>query len=233
MGNPSAGLAPTPATWSLIEFDDRTAAQKQGLLSHLVVPRPIAMITTLGPAGELNVAPYSYYMPVCGEPPTIAITIGGIRTATDEPKDTWSNIERTGEFVVNLTNDALAPYIETVAREYPVGVDEAAIAGWEGTASRMVAAPSLVQSPAHLECRVREVIDRGDLDVRFSGFHLVLAEVLCITVDESLLAEPGRIDPEKVTPIGRMGFPYFVTATGDALFQQERIEYADLPADAR
>jgi flavin reductase (DIM6/NTAB) family NADH-FMN oxidoreductase RutF len=88
--------------------------------------------------------------------------------------------------------------------------------------------PSLAQSPAHLECVVREVIDRGDPSSCFSGVHLVLAEVVCITVDDALLAEPGRIDPTKVHAIGRMGFPWFVTADDHSLFSQQRVSYAEL-----
>ncbi|SEP01483.1 flavin reductase family protein [Trujillonella endophytica] len=216
-----------------IDLGGRSPAQLQGLLSQLVVPRPIAMITTIGPAG-LNVAPFSYFMPVCGQPPTIAVTVGTVREATPEPKDTWVNLEATGEFVVNLTTTAMADHIETVGREYPAGVDEAALVGWTTRPSEVIAAPSLAESPAHLECRVLETIDRGDPASCFSGVHIVLAEVVNIRVSEDLLASGGtgggeaRIDPTRVEAIGRMGFPYFVAATGDAVFEQVRVPYADL-----
>jgi flavin reductase (DIM6/NTAB) family NADH-FMN oxidoreductase RutF len=212
-----------------IDLAGRTPAQLQGLLSQLVVPRPIAMVSSLGPAG-FNVAPFSYFMPVCGLPPTVAVTVGAVREATDQPKDTWVNIEATGEFVINVTTAALAEHIETVAIEYPVDVDEAELVGWRTRPSELVAAPSLADSPAHLECRVLEVIDRGDPTSCFSGVHIVLAEVVCIRVSEDVLAGPSRIDPTKVGPIGRLGFPWFVTASGDAIFEQERIAYAALPA---
>lgn len=214
---------------TVIDLADRTPAQRQGLLSQLVVPRPIAMITTLGADGAVNVAPYSYYMPVCGEPPTIAVTIGGRREASADPKDTWLNIDRTGEFVVNVTGPRMADRIETVAREYPTGVSEAEVAGWSTVPSQVVAPPSLEQSPAHLECRVREVIDRGDMTTPFAGYHIILAEVVCVVVADDVLAERGRIDPSKVSPVGRMGFPQFVLADSTTLFAQERIAYADLP----
>ncbi|MGY1771445.1 flavin reductase family protein [Blastococcus sp. SYSU D00813] len=212
-----------------IDLGGRSPAQLQGLLSQLVVPRPIAMISTTGPAG-VNVAPFSYFMPVCGQPPTIAVTIGTVREASPEPKDTWVNLEATGEFVVNLTTTALVDHIETVAREYPPDVDEAQLVGWTTRPSEVVAAPSLAESPAHLECRVLETIDRGDPTSCFSGVHIVLAEVVAIRVSEDLLADDSetRIDPTRVAAIGRMGFPMFVAATGDAVFEQERIAYADL-----
>jgi flavin reductase (DIM6/NTAB) family NADH-FMN oxidoreductase RutF len=213
---------------NVIELAGRTPAQKQGLLSQLVVPRPIAMITTLDADGGLNVAPFSYYMPVSGEPPLVAVTVGATREATLAPKDTWLNLTASGELVINVTTVDLAEHIEAVAREYPRGVNEAEVAGWRTVASARVAPPSLADSPAHLECRVREVIDRGDHTSCFSGVHIVLAEVVCITADDSILSGPGRIDPTKVRAIGRMGFPWFVTTTKDTLFHQDRVKYADI-----
>lgn len=216
---------------NVIDMADRTPAQKQGLLSQLVVPRPIAMISTMDEDGSLNVAPFSYYMPISGEPPLIAVTIGALREATSEPKDTWINIERTGEFVVNVTTVDLADHIEAVAREYPRGVSELDVAGWRTVDSQVVAIPSLAESPAHLECRVREVIDRGDHSSCFSGVHILIAEVVCITADDSILAKPSRIDPTRVHAIGRMGFPWFVTTGKDNLFRQERVPYGQLAAE--
>lgn len=215
-----------------IDLAGRTPAQKQGLLSQLVVPRPIAMITSVDAAGALNVAPFSYYMPISGEPPLIAVTIGASREAELAPKDTWQNIENSGEFVINVTTTALAEHIETVAREYPYGVDESALVGWQTVPSQLVAPPSLAQSPAHLECRVSEVITRGDQSSCFSGVHIVIAEVVCITADESIMSSDVRVDPTRVNAIGRMGFPWFVAAGEHSIFAQERIAYADLADNA-
>ena len=90
----------------------------------------------------------------------------------------------------------------------------------------------LNESPAHLECRVLESIDRGDPRSCFPGVHIVLAEVVHIRVAEELLAGPERLDPTRLPAIGRLGFPWFVAASGDALFAQDRIAYADLLDDA-
>jgi flavin reductase (DIM6/NTAB) family NADH-FMN oxidoreductase RutF len=212
----------------VIDLAGRTPAQKQGLLSQLVVPRPIAMITSTDKDGALNVAPFSYYMPVSGEPPLIAVTIGSSREAALEPKDTWVNIQASGEFVVNVTTTAMADHIETVAREYPNDVDEAELVGWRVVPSQVVAPPSLAESPAHMECRVREVITRGDQSSCFSGVHIVVAEVVCITVEDAIMSSDSRIDPTKVHAIGRLGFPWFVAAGEQSIFSQERIAYADL-----
>ena len=85
-----------------IVFDPRAHPpdRAQNLLSSVIVPRPIAMITTLNTDGTVNVAPFSYFMPVTGHPPLLAVTMGGRQERADQPKDTWSNTSRTGEFVV-------------------------------------------------------------------------------------------------------------------------------------
>ena len=214
----------------LIDLAEKTPAQLQGLLSQLVVPRPIALITTVDGDGVVNLAPFSYYMPVCGKPPTIAVTIGTRREATTAPKDTWANISACGEFVVNVATAALGEHLETVAREYPAGVSEAEVVGWRTTPSVVVAPPSLADSPARMECRVREVITRGAPDEPFAGVHIVLAEVVCVWVDDSLLSAPGRIDPTRLSPVGRMGFPWFVTASPEAMFELPRIPYEAVAA---
>ncbi len=217
----------------VVDFSTMTPAQKQGLLSQLVVPRPIAMITTIDERGVLNVAPFSYYMPVSGDPPLIAVTIGARHEASPAPKDTWRNIQASsGEFVVNMTTTALADHIETVAREYPSDVSEADLVGWRSMSSQVVAVPSLADSPAHLECRVREVLTRGDQSSCYSGVHIVLAEVVCITVDESITGTDARIDPTRVQAVGRMGFPWFVVASGHSIFSLERTAYADLDTES-
>jgi len=165
---------------TVIDLAGRTPAQKQGLLSQLFVPRPIAMISTLDEDGGLNVAPFSYYMPISGEPPMLAVTVGALHES-GRPKDTWLNLQRTGEFVINVTTIGLSEHIETVAREYPRGVSEAEIAGWNACPRSGSSRRHWPRVPPHLECVVREVIDRGDQLSCFSGVHIVLAEVMCIT----------------------------------------------------
>ena len=212
-----------------IVFDpgEHAPGRAQGLLSSVIVPRPIAMISTANADGTVNVAPFSYFMPVTGHPPLIAVTMGGRHERADQPKDTWANAERTGEFVVNVTVDAMADKIEAAAIEFPYGVSELDILGWHTTPSVKVSHPGLAESPVHLECRVHKVVDLGDDGVAFSTVHLVIAEVVCITLDTSVCTPDLRIDPQLLRPIGRMTFPRFVRAHGDALFALERITWED------
>lgn len=207
--------------------DGQPPAKCQGMLSSLIVPRPIAMITTAGEDGTINVAPYSYFMPVTGSPPLLAVTMGGRRESAPSPKDTWRNASRTGELVVNITTDAMRSKIEMAAMEFPAGVSELEAVGWHTVPSVKVSHPSLAESPAHLECRIHRVVDLGEDGVAFSTVHLVVCEVVCITLDESICTPDMRVDPQALAPVGRMTFPWFVRAKGDALFPLERIPFAD------
>src|SRR3546814_2473158 len=127
------------------------------MLSSLIVPRPIAMITTESEDGTVNVAPYSYFMPVTGSPPLLAVTMGGRRESGPTPKDTWRNTARTGEFVVNITTDAMRDQIETAAMEFPADVSELDAIGWHTIPSVKVAHPSLAESPARSEENTSEL----------------------------------------------------------------------------
>jgi flavin reductase (DIM6/NTAB) family NADH-FMN oxidoreductase RutF len=206
---------------------DPPPARAQGLLSSVIVPRPIAMISTRNLDGTVNVAPFSYFMPVTGHPPLLAVTMGGRQERVDEPKDTWANTSRTGEFVVNITVAGMADKIETAAIEFPYGVSELEVLGWHAVPSVKVSHPGLAESPVHLECRVHHVVELGDAGVAFSTVHLVIAEVVCITLDATVCSEALRVDPDRLQAVGRMTFPRFVHAHGDALFALERVSWDD------
>jgi flavin reductase (DIM6/NTAB) family NADH-FMN oxidoreductase RutF len=220
---------------TVIVFDpgEHPPGRAQGLLSSVIVPRPIAMISTANSDGSVNVAPFSYFMPVTGHPPLLAVTMGGRHERADQPKDTWANVTRTNEFVVNVTVDAMADKIEAAAIEFPYGVSELDILGWHAIPSVKVTHPSLAESPVHLECRVHRIVDLGDEGVAFSTVHLVVAEVVCVTLEPSVCSADLHIDPQVLRPVGRMTFPRFVHASGDALFALERISWDEYQRSGR
>ena len=219
----------------MIHFDpaEHSADRCQGMLSQLVTPRPIAMISSVGPTGIVNVAPFSYYLPITGDPMLIGVTMGAHREDGGGPKDTWTNVDHCGEFVVNVTTDAMREHIETAAMEFPPDVSELEVTGWSTQPSVKVAPPSLTESPAHLECRVRQVIDLGGEAHVFSAVHFVIAEVVWVTLDESICSDEHRVDPSRLATVGRLGFPWFVRSVPDAMFRLERTPYARDAAERR
>jgi flavin reductase (DIM6/NTAB) family NADH-FMN oxidoreductase RutF len=167
------------------------------LLIGCVVPRPIAWVSSLGDDGVPNLAPFSFFMAVCNDPPTVAFSSG--RRAGNK-KDTVRNIEHTQDFVVNLVDDALAEQMNLTSGEYPPEVDEFALTGLTAAPSIKVTAPRVVEAPINLECRVVQILPVGH------GPHsLVLGEIVYFHVrDELYNPKTGRIDMYNLRPVGRL-----------------------------
>jgi flavin reductase (DIM6/NTAB) family NADH-FMN oxidoreductase RutF len=167
------------------------------LLIGCVVPRPIAWVSTIDADGVNNLAPFSFFMGVCGDPPTIAFSSG---PREGQRKDTAANAARAGEFVVNVVDDPLAEAMNLTSGEYPPGVDEFALAGLTAVPGVRVRAPRVAEAPISLECRLGQVIDVG------RGPHqLVLGEIVYFHIrDELYHAETGRIDMHRLHPVGRL-----------------------------
>jgi flavin reductase (DIM6/NTAB) family NADH-FMN oxidoreductase RutF len=182
-----------------MELDPRilgdAAAYK--LLIGCVVPRPIAWVSTVDAAGVRNLAPFSFFMGVCGEPPTIAFSSG---PRDGGHKDTVRNVERSGEFVVNVVDDAHAEAMNLTSGEYAPDVDEFALAALASTPGVRVSAPRVARAPISHECRLVPIVRVG------RGPHsVVFGEVVYIHVHDRLYdAATGRIDVAALRPVGRL-----------------------------
>jgi flavin reductase (DIM6/NTAB) family NADH-FMN oxidoreductase RutF len=212
----------------VIVFDpvEHEPGRCQGLLSQLITPRPIAMISTVDADGVVNVAPFSYYMPVTGSPMLLAVTMG-LRESDGGLKHTYENAHRTGDFVVNVTTASLRDHIETAAIEFPRGVSELETVPWTAVASQRVRSPSIAESPAHLECRIHREMDLGEPGVPASEVHIVVAEVVFVTLDESICTPDFHVDQEALATVGRMGFPWFTTVTPESMIVIPRYSYEE------
>ncbi len=189
-----------------MQIDPRTLSARDvyKLLIGCVVPRPIAWVSTAGRDGGNNLAPFSFFMGVCNDPPMIAFSVGprsGESLADgDLTKDTARNVEATGEFVVNVVDDALAEQMNRTSGEYPPEVDEFAVAGLTAAPSVVVRAPRVAEAPINLECRVSDILHLGR-----GPHHLVLGEIVYFHVRDDVY-EPGtgRIDMRRLKPVGRL-----------------------------
>ena len=168
-----------------------------------VVPRPIGWITSISAAGAVNLAPYSFFNGVAGEPPMVMFATNG-RKPDGSGKDSVANCEGTGEFVVNIATWALREAMNRTSLHAPGAVDEFELAGLETEASALVRPPRVKASPIHLECRFHQTVDlpaRGPE----SRNAIVIGEVIGIHIADSVLTE-GLVDMEKVKPIARLGY---------------------------
>ena len=215
---------------SAITFDpaENSPMDRQFLLSQLVVPRPIAMVSTRSPQGIANIAPMSYYLPITGDPMLVGITMG--LREDGGLKHTYQNAMASGDFVVNVTTEVFGEKIEVVAVEGPADSDEFELTGWTPVPATRVSSPAIGEALARLECEVRQVVDLGTPDVPFGEVHLVVAEVVWAVYDEAILNEQGRIDPLRLGAIGRLGLRSFLRTVDEGAYVQPRIPWAELAA---
>lgn len=171
-----------------------------------VVPRPIGWITTVNEAGVVNLAPYSFFNAVGGEPPCVIFAPGGRKAdgPPDGSKDTLANAERTGEFVCNVATWDLREQMNLTSAAAPAGVDEAEIAGLQMVPSELVKPPRVKASPIHLECKYLQTVD---LPCETPGNRnaVVFGQVIGVHIDESVLTD-GFVDMAKLKPIARLGY---------------------------
>ena len=167
---------------------------------RMIVPRPIAWVSTRSPNGVDNIAPFSYFTGVGSRPPTLLFCPANRRDGT--PKDTMANIEATGEFVVNVVTDRVAEAMNTTAAEISSDESEFEMAGLETVEAEVLQVARVKESPAQFECRLRELIRVGDGP---GGANIVLGDVLRMHLDPAVLNSEGFVDPEQLDAVGRMG----------------------------
>ena len=182
----------------LFDFDTISPHDRYKLLVATVVPRPIAWVVTQSLSGLLNAAPYSFFNVLSGDPPLVAIGIGG--RSPGDVKDTGGNIRTSGEFVVNLVNMATADAMNITAIDFPPDVDEIAEAGLHTLPSTKVKPPRIAESPVALECERFATLEVG------LERALVLGRVVAMHILDEAVMDHARcyIDTPKLDLIGRM-----------------------------
>lgn len=188
------------------------------LLNSLVVPRPIAWVSTLSEAGVANLAPHSYFTVVSSNPPIVCFSSAGV-------KDTLRNVRHTRDFVVNVVGEELAEPMNLTSADFPPGESEFVAAGLTPAPSDLVRAPRLAEAPAAMECRLVQIIEIGRIPN-----HLVIGEVIRFHVAARVWRD-GRVDLAAVRPVGRLaGSGYSYTRE---FFRMDRPTYAGLIAAAQ
>ena len=175
------------------------------LMIGMVVPRPIAFVSSLDANGIRNLAPFSFFMACSADPPVVCFVTShcsGLLPA----KDTLTNILATKEFVVNIVSEEFAEKMNLTAAEVPPEVDEFALSGLTPTPSDLVQPPRVAESHAQMECRLRQTLPISNQTG--ASNTIIFGDVLRFHVDEAVLAnseEGYKIDPDKLHAIGRMG----------------------------
>lgn len=198
-----------------VDFDPRSLdGPIETMLNSIVVPRPIAWVSTRSSLGIDNLAPHSYFTVASASPPVVQFTSVG-------EKDSLRNVRETGEFVINVSTRPMVMSINRTATRFPADVDEFLAAELTTEPSEMVTPPRVAESPIALECCF--VGERS-----FRDSTVVFGEVLHIAVDESVLRD-GRVDPQLLEPVARLGGALWA-GLGD-VFEVPRIPLEDYETD--
>ncbi len=166
------------------------------LMTSTIVPRPIAWISTVSKDGVFNVAPFSYFAGVSSSPPLLMVSVGSKETGGK--KDTWKNIEETGEFVVNIVTKQLLEKMNITSVAFDEDIDEFKEAGLTPEPSLIVKAPRIKESPINIECKKFEIINIGKMGIIFG-------EIVNFHIKDELLNEKGYVDTQKIEIVGRLG----------------------------
>ncbi len=182
-------------------IDPKKISRKE-MYQHMtacILPRPIAWISTVSAEGVTNLAPFSYFSGVTSDPPTLVVTIGNKQGG--RKKDTFANIEATGEFVVNIVPFLLAEAMNYTAAEFPPEVSEFDMTSVTPLPSQRVKPPGVAEAPVRLECELHQTVAVGDNP----GANLVIGRILLIDVDDRVVTEEGKINPLALDAVGRLG----------------------------
>jgi flavin reductase (DIM6/NTAB) family NADH-FMN oxidoreductase RutF len=212
-----------------MELNLAHAERKQiySLLCGLIAPRPIAWITSLNAAGQLDAAPFSAFNYVGMDPPIVAVGIANKPGPDPVAKQTAQNIRSTGEFVVNVVNEAVAETMNFTAIDFPPEIKLLKIAALKTEPSLIVKVPRLAAAPASLECREVMTLEIG-------RNRIVLGQVVGIHVKDEFIDPTGHyIRAEQLHAIGRMNGLGAYVKTRDAFLQIPRVTYADWQLEAQ
>lgn len=202
-------------------FEQLAARDRYKLLISTVVPRPIAWVTSVGPTGVVNAAPFSFFNAIGSDPPLIVLGIGNRELGV--PKDSAANIRARGEFVVNLVSEALAERMNICAVDFPSHESEITAAQLKLESGTLVHVPYLAESPVSLECREFSTTEIG-------RNRIIIGEVLAMHIkDEYVDVERLYIDTNALYLIGRMGGSGGYTTTRDT-FEIPRMSYDEWQA---
>jgi flavin reductase (DIM6/NTAB) family NADH-FMN oxidoreductase RutF len=192
-----------------------TAGDNYKILTNVVVPRPIAWITTRSETGVINLAPYSFFNAVGSRPLYVVVSIGTRDDGT--PKDTAANIERSGEFVVNSVTEELLQAMNISAVDFPPDQSELVAAALHAAPSLKIATPRLAESLVSMECKLFKAVPLG-------ANTLYIGEVVMFHVADQLMG--SRLHINDFAPLGRLGSPSVYCRTTDR-FELPRLSHAE------
>jgi flavin reductase (DIM6/NTAB) family NADH-FMN oxidoreductase RutF len=187
----------------------------QAYLVNAIAPRPIAFVSTIDKNGNVNLSPFSFFNCFSSNPP-IVIFSPARSGRTNTTKHTHDNVKEIPEAVINVVTYSMVHQTSLSSSEYPKGVNEFVKAGFTMLASEIVKPPRVKESPVHMECKVKQIIELGKNP---GAGNLVICEIVLLHISQEVLNEKNFIDQNKIDLVGRLGGNWYVRASGNALFE--------------
>ena len=206
-----------------IDFQHITAYQRYKLMASLIVPRPIALVTTLGPTGVANAAPFSMFNMVGEDPPILMISVN--RLHDGRLKDTAANILHNGEFVVHISDEPMAQKMHACGEAFPSDVSELAAVGLTPIPSHSVAPPRIAEAPVAFECVLHEKLETDSRYVFIGRVQWLAARAGLVDT------EAWRVNLRDYHPVARFGASFY-TRTSDRFTLSDASQKAPATATA-
>ncbi len=201
-----------------ILLKDLNIADVQHFLQHAIAPRPICFASTIDKEGNINLSPFSFFNLFSSNPP-IVIFSPARRARNNTTKHTLQNVLEVPEVVINIVDYDMVQQMSLASCEFERGTNEFEKAGFTMMAASIVKPPMVKESKIKLECRVNEVKSLG---TEGGAGNLVIAEVLAMHIDESILDEAGKIDQTKIHHVARLGGDWYCKVDKSNLFKVEK-----------
>ena len=190
-------------------------AEVQNYLQHAIAPRPICFASTIDKAGKVNLSPFSFFNLFSSNPPVVIFSPAR-RVRDNTTKHTLQNVEEVAEVVINIVDYDMVQQTSLASCEFPKETNEFIKAGFTEEKATMVAPPMVKESKIKLECKVIEVKPLG---TEGGAGNLVICEVLCLHIDESILDENNKIDQTKLHLVARLGGDWYCKVDQSNLFK--------------
>ncbi|MBL8335192.1 MAG: flavin reductase family protein [Rhodoferax sp.] len=185
-----------------VDFATLTAYQRYKLMASLIVPRPIALVTTINADGIVNAAPFSMFNMMGEDPPILMISINKLQD--HHLKDTSRNILAKGEFVVHIADEPMAEQMHRCGETLPSWQSELEAVGLHTAAPQRVRVPRIAEAPVAFECRLHETLETASR-------HIFIGEVVCLHAQDDLIDTTlWRVRLQNFFPVARFGASFYV-----------------------
>jgi flavin reductase (DIM6/NTAB) family NADH-FMN oxidoreductase RutF len=199
----------------IIHLKDLKPADTQNYLQHAIAPRPIAFASTIDKEGKVNLSPFSFFNLFSSNPP-IVIFSPARRVRDNTTKHTLQNVEEVKEVVINIVDYDMVQQTSLASCEFAKGTNEFLKAGFTAEKASLVSPPMVKESKIKMECRVIEIKPLG---TGSGAGTLVICEVLCIHIDDSILDNDKKIDQTKLHHVARLGGDWYCKVDESNLFK--------------